>query len=173
MRRTWKYRRRLQTRHRGKAAAGRWRGCEAAHESASGVKTKPLLPRDCRAGAARTWLMDRRVTHLCGHGDVVAIGCNRSVSSALQLVKLLDFVLQTAWVMTHGAARAAEVTCCCRCTCSTWDRCIASLAAASSMSCCRCSWMLRSNLQLKISCLVKKAYEFRVCAEGKTRTCRS
>ena len=106
------------------------------------------------------------MTHLCGHGDVVAIGCNRSVSSALQLVKLLDFVLQTAWVMTHSPARAAEVTCCCRCTCSTWERCIASLAAASSISCCRCSWMLRSNLQLKISCLVKKAYEFRVSAEG-------
>ena len=43
---------------------------------------------------------------------------------------------------------------------------MASLAAASSMSCCRCSWMLRSNLQLKISFSVKRAHEIRVCAEG-------
>jgi hypothetical protein len=56
-----------------------------------------------RGAAERSW----RVTNLGGHGDVVAIGRDCPVSSTLQLVKLMQFVLQRAWAITHGMACAA------------------------------------------------------------------
>ena len=49
--------------------------------------------------------------------------------------------------MTISARRNSTATCCRRRKSSTMDRCIASLAAASSISCCRCSCKLRSNLK--------------------------
>jgi hypothetical protein len=47
------------------------------------------------------------VTNLGGHGDVVAIGRDCPVSSTLQLVKLMYFVLHRAWAIKLGQACAA------------------------------------------------------------------
>ena len=87
--------------------------------------------------------------HLGCNGDVVAVCSHGPVPAALHIVQLLELILPVE-VSTRAQLRYAERrTCCWRRMLSKTERCMASLAAASSISCCRCSCNLRSSLRHK------------------------